>query len=56
MEAPSAHQQATHTSDAEGVSVSEEEQQWWQQAALAYSLLRQQAGKVQEQGQSADAE
>lgn len=30
--------------------VSEEEQQWWQQASLAYSLLKQQAGKVQ-QGQ-----
>lgn len=32
------------------MAVSEEEQQWWQQASLAYSLLREQAGKVQ-QGQ-----
>lgn len=33
-------------------AVSEEEQQWWQQASLAYSLLREQAGKVQQgQGQ-----
>jgi len=29
-------------------AVSAEEEEWWQQAALAYNLLRQQAGKVQE--------
>lgn len=36
------------------VAVSEEEQQWWQQASLAYSLLKDQAGKVQQQQDAAE--
>jgi hypothetical protein len=52
---PGSHQGGTSPSTAEATqeaaaSLSEEEQQWWQQASLAYSLLKQQAGKVQ-QGQ-----
>jgi hypothetical protein len=36
------------------VAVSKEEQQWWQQASLAYSLLKDQAGKVQQQQPNAE--